>query len=180
MDLEKIQAFNEEQKRKAELAQEQADRQAQTDSVVGAVNSSTSKTQPVEITNDIATSEDIDSLLKQLKEVQLASLLGNNRSSVVLADSTDLGEAVSALGDKLDALVKLESDSSDQELIKTIKDELGKVVKTLQADTDSDVVAAVNDLKTAIEGLDVQPVVNVPKVTIPKTDVTVDLSPVAK
>jgi len=177
MDQDKINAFNEERQRQAEIARDKAERQAQTDAVVGAVKSS----NKVQVTNDIATSKDIDSVIKQLKEVQVAALLGSNKSSVVLADSTDLGEAVAGLGSKLDALAKsLEAEKSDKELIKTVKEELTKVANILRADDDFDVVTALVDVRNAIESLDVQPVVNVPKVTIPKTDVKVDLSAVAK
>jgi hypothetical protein len=37
--------------------------------------------------------EDIDSLIKELKEVQLASLMASkSKSTIILADSTDLGD----------------------------------------------------------------------------------------
>src|ERR1700751_355345 len=57
-------------------------------------------------TKNLAKSSDIDSVIRQLKEVQLASLLGANKPSVVLTDQTDLGDRMTALGDKITETIK--------------------------------------------------------------------------
>lgn len=137
------------------------------------------------MTKDIAKSSDIDEVIKQLKETQLASYLSaGQKSQIIMADSTDLGEAVSALGAKLDSLIKSTGDEkSDKELISTVKSELAKVVDALNQDDSGEedqVVNAINDLKSAFSSIKVNPVVNVPQAKVTVDGAKVDLSPLSK
>lgn len=78
------------------------------------------RTQSVKVTNEnLAKSEDIDKVIQELKETQLAALLGGqNKPSVILADSTDLGDTVANLGDKI--ITAIDAIKTDQSLIKVI------------------------------------------------------------
>jgi len=65
---------------------------------------------------------DIDSLIAELKEVQLASLMNGNKSSVVLADSTDLGDKFGELSEKITKII-------DEFRIDTsVSDKLGELI----------------------------------------------------
>jgi hypothetical protein len=92
--------------------------------------------------------EDIDSLIKELKEVQLASLMASkSKSTIILADSTDLGDKVADLGEKIinvlnafkndttatDKLVKISEDFKKLNIFvtKSAGDQAVKVEKAL-------------------------------------------------
>jgi hypothetical protein len=174
MDLDKINKFR----------QQQADEKKRIEdmdaikNVSNSVNKSTENTASTlkSVTKDIAKSSDIDEVIKQLKESQLASYLSaGQKSQIIMADSTDLGEAVLSLGDKLDALAEsLKEEKTDAQLIDTVRSELAKVVEALNKDTDTEIINAIQDLKSSFSGIEVNPVVNVPEpvinVDIPKID----------
>lgn len=179
MDQDKI---NEYRKKQEEAKRRKEEMDALKD-VSSSVNKSASetKTQLEAVTKNIAKSSDIDEVIRQLKEAQLASYLGGGqKSQIIMADSTDLGEAVSKLGTKLDALISSnENEKSDKELISTVKSELSKVVDALNQDSDSEVISAINELKSALS-IEVNPVVNVPEPVINLDVPKVDLSPLSK
>jgi hypothetical protein len=118
----------------------------------------------------------LDALINQLKEVQLATLVGNSKSTVVLADSSDFGEKIDKMSMAFDALVtkhsKLLSEASqtDQQLVKNLIAEVRASVTTLRPkDQDnSDVVKAVNKLSVVVGKLNLNPDVTVkaPAVTV--------------
>lgn len=174
MDQEKIDKFRKEQQ-EAKLRKENMDALNNVSNSVK-TSSEATKQQLETVTRDIAKSSDIEEVIKQLKETQLASYLsGAQKQSVILADSTDLGEAVAGLGTKLDALTKsLAEEKSDAKLIATVKEELSKVVSALNEDTDGELVSAIDGLRPLLENINVSPVVNVPEsvvnVDIPKID----------
>lgn len=174
MDQDKIDQY-----RKAQL--EDKKRKEEMDalkSVSTSVNNSANETkkQLEIVTKDIAKTSDIDQVIKELKEAQLASYLSaGQKSQIIMADSTDLGEAVSKLGTKLDALAEsLGKEKTDTKLITAVKEELAKVVTALNQDNDTELVTAIQDLKSSFTGIEVNPVVNVPEpvinVDIPKID----------
>lgn len=174
MDFEKIDKFR----------QQQADDKNRTEemdaikNVSNSVDKSTATTTATlkNVTKDIAKSSDIDKVIRELKETQLANYLSaGQKSQIILADSTDLGQAVSALGNKLDALIESNgTEKSDKELIATVKSELAKVVEAFNKDTDQEVISAIRELKAELGNIEVNPVVNIPEpvinVDIPKTD----------
>lgn len=180
MDQERINQYREEQA-KQRKEQELLDAIKQSgDKVAGAVQQTNKSTQKVQVQNDLATRQDVDSLIKQLKEVQLATLMSGNKSSVILADSTDLGEAVRSLGEKLDNLAKAsENEKSDTQLAKIFKSEIEKVANILKSDTDTDVIEAINSLNQAISSITVTPVVNVPETNVTVDAPKVDLKPLS-
>lgn len=174
MDQEKIDKIRKQQE-EARLRKEQMDA---LKNVSQSVNNSANvtKKQLETVTKDIAKSSDIDEVIRQLKENQLASYLSaGQKSQIIMADSTDLGEAVLSLGAKLDALAEsLKKEKTDAKLIETVKEELAKVVTALNQDSDAEVINAINDLKSTFSGIEVNPVVNVPEpvinIDIPKND----------
>lgn len=127
--------------------------------------------------NGMATSADIDKVLLELKQTQLANYLSasQKKSDVILADSTSLGEAVAKLGEKLDYLAEcMGEDKSDAELVNAVREEMGKVVNALNSDSDSEMITAIQELKTGLSNINVEPVVNVTtpdvKIDAPKVD----------
>lgn len=70
----------------------------------------------------------LDSLIQQLKEVQLASLMAGSKSTVVLADSTDFGEKMKELGDNItSSLETYRKDTKNADKIAAIADDYKKL-----------------------------------------------------
>ncbi len=118
----------------------------------------------------IATSDNIDDVLKQLKELQLASLLGGgNKSTVILTDQTDLGDKIA------EALSSLDTSKADADQLGAIK-ELSSLLKSTQkaqVNGNSAIREALTLIEKAVKSIEVAPVVNVPepKVTVKQTKV---------
>lgn len=134
----------------------------------------------IQATNKLAKSEDIDSVIKQLKEVQLATMLGAGKPSVILTDQTDLGQKIGELTDKLVATVK-ELDSSDVD-----SKQVNQLVRTVSTLDNLNGLIANNfkyadkqrsDIITAIKALKLSQVVNVPAPKVTVQPSSVDLSP---
>lgn len=134
----------------------------------------------VEATQPLAKTTDIDSLIKQVKEVQLAAMLGASKPSVVLTDQTDLGERITALGQKIaDTVSKLDTSKADtQQLaaIKELKTAFDSFTKTLASNNKSDTTAD-KALLTAIKAINVSPIVNVPQPKVTVEAQKIDFSP---
>jgi uncharacterized phage infection (PIP) family protein YhgE len=180
MDQEKIDKFRKEQQ-EAKLRKENMDALNNVSNSVK-TSSEATKQQLETVTRDIAKSSDIEEVIKQLKETQLASYLGglNQKSSIILADSTDLGEAVSGLGSKLDKLVEcIESDDMDEKLITTIQTEISNLSQALNKEADPALAEAINGLYPLLQNLkSPEIVVPAPKVTVQAP--AVDLSELNK
>jgi mannose/fructose/N-acetylgalactosamine-specific phosphotransferase system component IIB len=143
-------------------------------------------TQPREVTvlnDNLADKQDIDKLINHLKEVQLASLMsGHNQNNAqpaqILSDSAlYVGDSIEQLGKKI--MDKLDSDTSGSDnsvLLQQLKSALDEFNSARQGDN-SEVTKALQKVSKAVDGIDVQPVVNVqpPKVTV-KAPI-VDLQP---
>lgn len=179
MDQEKIDNYRKQQE-EAKRRKEEMDALTKVSSSVDKSSETTASTLK-NVTKDIAKSSDIDKMIRELKESQLASYLSaGQKSQIIMADSTDLGEAVLSLGKKLDDLISSnENEKSDKELISTVKSELSKVVDALNQDSDGEVINAINELKSALN-VEVNPVVNVPEPVINLDIPKMDLSPLSK
>ena len=183
MDLDKIAKYRKD-------LENEAKRKQQLDSmkeVASSVKESKNATQETlkEVTKDIAKSTDIQEVIHQLKETQLASYLsGSQKQSVILADSTDLGAAVAGLGVKLDELNKsLLGERTDKQLatkIEGLKSELSAIATALSNDTDSELIDAINSLRPLLENINVSPIVNVPQPKVTVEGTKVDMSPLSK
>lgn len=134
----------------------------------------------VDATHPLAKTTDIDSLIEQVKEVQLAAMLGASKPSVVLTDQTDLGDKMAELGNKLtDAISKLNTSQVDAQQLKTLKD-LASAVQTYNKSLGSgnDAIAKSQaDLLKAVKAIDLKPVVNVPAPKVTVQSPSVDFSP---
>lgn len=127
----------------------------------------------------LAKTEDIDTLIRQVKEVQLAALIGSSKPQVILTDQTDLGERFTKLGDLIAQTIKgLDSTESDDRELRVLK-ELQVQLKSSVASIDKGNKAsegAFLRIQKAIENIQVAPVVNVPapnvKVDVPKLDLS--------
>jgi hypothetical protein len=133
----------------------------------------------VAATKDLAKKDDIDKMIAQLKEMQLAQLMattnGQNQKTMNITDSAAyVGDAIDKLGETI--LSKLADDTSD----KATKEQLGKLqtaINQLNTARSSDVTllqASFKQLHQAIADMEVNPVVNIdpPQVTVnaPKVD----------
>lgn len=167
--------------------QQQADEQARLnvtresgDKVAKAVNDGTQQTAKalksvkgeVKVTNpDLAKTQDVDKLIKQLKEVQLANLMSNAQPTSNI--SLDLGN-LAKISDLLSNVVaELKKSNPTEELVKVLTDKLDGLAKALTPKPDP-------QLKSLVEKvgkLDVKPVVNVPKPNVNITTTAPDLSP---
>lgn len=180
MDQDKIDQYRKAQEEERLRLAQEAQAKNSTEQITRAIE--TSNTAIADAMGDLAKGEDIDEVIKELKQAQLASYLSsaNKKSDIILADSTSLGEAVAGLGEKLDALAKnLQSEKADKELIKTVKEEMAKVVTALNRDTDSEMIDAINGLRPLLEGLEINPVINVPEPVINLDIPKLDLKPLS-
>lgn len=132
----------------------------------------------------------IDSLINQLKEVQLASLMGGSKQTVVLADSTDFGEKMAELGEKIETiLTEFKNDTKNADKLAEIAAEYQKlaVYNVKSAKEQADKFKQVFDsLIKAVEAIKLPeipkviipefPKIPAPVVNVPKTD----LSPIQR
>lgn len=134
----------------------------------------------VDATKGLAKGADIDKLIAQVKEVQLASLLGASKPSIVLTDQTDLGDKMEALGervaDAIKGLEKTDVDSKKLDALKQVANSLDAFSKVIQKDG-SDQLKASREVLAAIKKLDMSPVVNVPETNVTVQAPSVDMKP---
>lgn len=150
------------------------------DGVTAQVRANGDKTQAVQVENtDLAKSSDIDAMIKQLKEVQLAQLMGGTqKQSIIMADSTDLGDRMGEVAALLKQLVDSNDDVETVTAVKEVVARLNVLNSSVSALSDDTMLAhAMESLEAAINGINVQPVVNVApaEVTMP----TLDLTPIS-
>lgn len=128
----------------------------------------------------LAKTTDIDSLIEQVKEVQLASLLGASKPSVILTDQTDLGDKMAELGDKLNETVKqLDSRKVNEQQLTALKS-LQSTLDTYRNGISADIQTsheAFAKVLTALSAIDRAPVFNVPEPKVMIQEREVDLSP---
>lgn len=139
-------------------------------------------------TDKLAKSEDIDSVIKQLKELQLSQLLEAqaakipkpDKPTIILTDQTDLGDRLSKLADDIASSVdKLDTTkvNADQlQSLKELKDALNSYTDGLTGSNTANQKAA-SDLLKAVKAIRVSPVVNVPEAKITVQAPKVDLQP---
>ena len=180
MDLEKIKQFNEAKHLAAEKAKEAARQTQDSKTVERAVHTTTKAL--VGTTAKLAKSTDIEEVIKQLKETQLAAYLGGNKSSVILADSTDLGDRVAELGAKItEAIDSIRSDKSQAKAFNALADNYKSLV-TAVTDTaknnNATLAAAVDNFTSSLDAKDFSPNISVkaPNVNVAPPD----LSPLNK
>jgi len=132
--------------------------------------------------------QDLDELISQLKEVQLAALMNGNKSNVILADSTDLGDRVAELGDKIiRVLDEFKADTAGVEKLGALKGELkalGAAVDGLAGKQTQNVQQLAQAIAKALSAVELPaPVVTVkqPKIQMPKMDAPIiDLGPLTE
>lgn len=155
--------------KRTETAQQQRDKHTQ------ALNESIASN-----TSSTASHDDIDSLINQVKEVQLATLLGNGKPTVILTDQTDLGDKIDALATKLaDTVQGLDSgtaDSAQLTELKALKSALIQLSSSLQKQSDSEQKANTALLK-AVKAIELSPAITVPAPTVTVKAPKVDLTP---
>lgn len=135
----------------------------------------------VQATGKLAKTADIDKLIEQVKEVQLASMLSNNKPNVILTDQTDLGEKIGELTTKLvDAVKTLDSNEVDgkqvNELVRAVSrlDALNGLIANNFKYADKQR----KDMISAIKALKLSHVVNVPAPKVTVEAPKLDLSPI--
>jgi hypothetical protein len=131
-------------------------------------------------TTNLAKSKDIDGLIQEVKELQLASLLGASKPSVILTDQTDLGDKMGELADKVSATIKeLDSSETDRQQLAELKSlYIGLTqLRTAFTDGNGNLNKAIKVLITAVQGINVSPVVNVPTPRVTVESAKVDLTP---
>lgn len=94
--------------------------------------------------------DDLDALITQLKEVQLSSLMNGNKSSVILADSTDFGEKMEELGEKIMKAIDLfRNDTKNADKVADVADQCQKLIAyNVKASREQ-----ATEIKTTLKGL---------------------------
>lgn len=144
-------------------------------------------TQKVKVENDdLAKKGDIDAVIAQLKEVQLASLMsgsGNGKTSVILTDSTDLGDRISYLGEEIcSAMEKMKADTGSKDLAKILTSQYKQLVTSFSkalSDQSKTLSTAISRVESTIESKEFNPSINVEAPVVQERQETeIDLSPV--
>lgn len=131
------------------------------------------------------TKQDVDSLIKELKEVQLAALLANSQKSpVILADSTDLGRVVADLGTKItNVLEAFKNDTTSADKLAQIAEDFKKLSLSVNKSADEQskrVVSALNEVAGSIKALEMPQTPPLPAIPAPIVKVQerkIDFSP---
>lgn len=144
MDLQKIKDYNERRKAEAEKRQTVADSQ-----------------------------KSAEALIKELREVQIAALLSNNQKpSVILADSTDLGERIADLGKQVvEVMEAFRGDTKHADGMNKLGSMYKALTLSLQASQNTQTKSidkAAKDIITAIKNQ---------QLVVPAPEVTVETSP---
>ncbi|NDB59519.1 hypothetical protein EB001_13865, partial [bacterium] len=149
--------------------------------IVKAINTDSAKTKNVKVTNDIATKGDINNVINQLKENQLATLLGNQQPSIMLASGVKTEDIIKPLNEKLSAALDVITKSNSNEKLakqldssfKAFTSELGSFMSAHQ-----DMMTAIpQEIQDAVSSIDVKPVVNVPKAEVKVSQNNIDIQP---
>lgn len=159
-----------------------------TKKIVDAIESESKTVRKVKLAteSDLASKDDIDSVIKQLKENQLAQLMGNQKAqgkpAVILANGTDVEDIMAPLASKIDeALKTLANNNKDEKVAKALDKsfkDFAKAMSLYMVKGADESRKTSQDIQDAISSLDLRPVVNVPA---PKVNVQanpeIDLSP---
>ena len=175
-----------EKRRQQELEQSNSTVKGGSDAVVAEVARQSAKnrttTQSVKVENqDLAKKQDIDAVIQQLKEVQLAALLGNKETkpSIILADSTDLGDQIAVLGQNILAVIEsVRTDNSHAEAMSKIASQYSDLFNSFKSVAESQAASVkegLSKLERTLDSKDFKPSVTVaaPVVNTPE----IDLSP---
>lgn len=180
MDLDKIKRYREEQKMKAE-------EDAKNKALLDAVNEGSNKTASVtkNSTDKLSsTMSSIDSTQKnvleamQSSQASVADALNNLVVATVMTKDPQLAETAKQLTDLLGSMSKASSDLKGSAINKlpAVNEKLSlavdKLAQSISSDTDKDYTDILNDIKVALNNIEVSPVINVspPNVTVPKLD----------
>ena len=149
--------------------------------IVDAINTDSVKTKNVNVVNDLATKTDINDVITQLKENQLATLMGNQQPSIMLASGVKTEDIIKPLNDKISAaLDAITNSNSNEKLAKQLDGSFKDFTKAMASFmvAHQDMMTAIpQEIQDAVSTIDVKPVVNVPKATVNVAPSNVDLTP---
>ena len=162
--------------------QQMANTRNSANQIVDAIKTDSVKTKNVNVTNDIATKGDINNVINQLKENQLATLLGNQQPSIMLASGVKTEDIITPLNEKLSAALDVITKSNSNEklakqLDASFKSFTNELTSFMAAHQDM-MTAIPQEIQDAVSGLDVKPVVNVPKAEVKVSQNNIDITPV--
>lgn len=131
---------------------------------------------------------DTDGLLNALKEVQIAAYLGGqNKPPVILADSTDLGERLAELGEKITrVLEEFKSDTTATDRLNQISDDFKRVVLSvtkLSSDQSDKVQRELGQISKDIRAIKMPELPKMPDIPVPVVKIQerkLDLSPLER
>lgn len=162
--------------------QEQAAKRLHSESV-DAVK--TNGKEVVASTNPLAKSTDIDSLIQQVKEVQLAALLGNEQKpQTIIINQNDLIKKMDDVSDQLQTSIQsLNNSKHDAQEITELKSlylaltQLKTAITSSNGDLKEVVTKLITELTQTVHALEIKPVVNVPVPQVTVDIPEVDLKP---
>lgn len=123
---------------------------------------------------------ELGAMLAEMKKMQLASLMGQSKPSVVLTDQTDLGDKIKELTTKLTEAVKsTDTTDLDKDQIKSLnklESNLEKIASIL-SDASYDDKSGNASLLKAIKAIDLKPIINLPAPVVNVEPQKVDFTP---
>jgi hypothetical protein len=150
--------------------------------IISALLSTQEGPKDVRVLNNgnLASKDDMDTIIRQLKELHLTNLLEANKPNQAPVLYSDLGDKIEQLITKFETSFKqLDTSDNDAEEIKQLQalnTALKEFMAAYRADSTADTKAD-KALLAAVKAINIKPVVNVPvpKITVPEAKV--DLSP---
>ena len=154
--------------------QDLANARNSANNIVDAIKTDSTKTKNVNVVNDLATKTDIIDVISQLK-------IGNEQRGVMIDSGVKTEVFVKPLDEKITAALEaLKSNNANDKLAKQLdgsfKDFTKEISSFMVAHQDM-MTAIPQEIQDAVSGIDVKPVINVPKSTVNVSPSNIDLSP---
>lgn len=200
MDQDKINAYREEQKRKAQEARDKADQAKSIKSITGAtssgaalaatgslivekaVNKNTEALKSVEgkveVTNpDLAKTQDIDGVVESINKLNLTAFMQNDGLPQLTENLNKLGNSIQTLQAKYESEGLKQMSDQLSGLVKKL-DEVSKTLSTTEIKVDKGFQKTIDGLQKSIDSIDFNPQVNVKAPETKVVTTPVDFKPV--
>lgn len=184
MNQEAIDAYNLEKKRQAERRQELDGVNNVSETINNAVKSQTERllanTSKVKIENDnLAKSEDFSQVVDSINKMNMTTFMSTRGFHDMAENITDLANSVQELQTGLANKGLSEVTSTFGNLV-TKLETIAKSLNDTKVKVDSEVTSAVQALRTSIDNLDINPVINLPAPNVTVESSKLDLKPLEK
>ncbi len=180
----KRQTKDAEKKRAALLAAQKAAAKQNSENIVGAIAQqgarSRTTTQSVKVENDnLAKSDDFNGVIDSINKMNMTTFMSTRGFHDMAENITALAESVEELQEGLAKQGLTQVTSSFDGLVGKLES-IAKSLTTTSVKVDNEITNAVKSLKSSIDKIDFNPVINVPKPSVTVESAKIDLDPIRK